>query len=100
MSAGGRTYDLERPYFVVATMNSHETGGTYVLPEAQVDRFMMKVLIGYPTEEEEFVIVERVTGTAQAVAAVATDHTAANSGSARREPTRWPNCAPGIWHSA
>jgi len=46
----------------MATQNPIETEGTYPLPEAQVDRFMMKVLIGYPTEEEEYVIVERVTG--------------------------------------
>ncbi|HET7159633.1 MAG TPA: MoxR family ATPase, partial [Burkholderiales bacterium] len=49
-----------------------ETEGTYPLPEAQIDRFMMKVLVGYPTEEEEFVIVERVTGAANAVSSVAT----------------------------
>jgi MoxR-like ATPase len=46
----------------MATQNPIEIEGTYALPEAQVDRFMMKVLIGYPSEEEEFVIVERVTG--------------------------------------
>jgi hypothetical protein len=46
----------------MATQNPIETEGTYPLPEAQVDRFMMKVLVGYPSEEEEFVIVERVTG--------------------------------------
>ena len=48
----------------MATQNPIETEGTYPLPEAQVDRFMMKVLVGYPSEEEEFVIVERVTGAA------------------------------------
>jgi MoxR-like ATPase len=56
----------------MATQNPIETEGTYPLPEAQVDRFMMKVLVGYPSEEEEFVIVERVTGLATAVAPVAT----------------------------
>jgi MoxR-like ATPase len=56
----------------MATQNPIETEGTYPLPEAQVDRFMMKVLVGYPSEQEEFVIVERVTGAAQAVAEVAT----------------------------
>src|SRR5262245_32064076 len=56
----------------MATQNPIETEGTYPLPEAQVDRFMMKVLVGYPSEEEEFVIVERVTGAVTAVAAVAT----------------------------
>jgi MoxR-like ATPase len=56
----------------MATQNPIETEGTYPLPEAQVDRFMMKVLVGYPSEEEEFVIVQRVTGVERAVAAVAT----------------------------
>ena len=56
----------------MATQNPIETEGTYPLPEAQVDRFMMKVLVDYPTDEEEFVIVQRVTGPAVAVAAVAT----------------------------
>jgi MoxR-like ATPase len=56
----------------MATQNPIETEGTYPLPEAQVDRFMMKVLVGYPSEEEEYVIVERVTGPAQEVAPVAT----------------------------
>ena len=50
----------------MATQNPIETEGTYPLPEAQVDRFMMKVLVGYPTEEEEFVIVDRVTGARRA----------------------------------
>jgi MoxR-like ATPase len=56
----------------MATQNPIETEGTYPLPEAQVDRFMMKVLVDYPTEEEEFVIVQRVTGAPVAVTAVAT----------------------------
>jgi len=48
VSAGGRTYDLDQPYFVIATMNSHETGGTYALPEAQVDRFFFKLTLSKP----------------------------------------------------
>jgi MoxR-like ATPase len=56
----------------MATQNPIETEGTYPLPEAQVDRFMMKVVVGYPSEEEEFVIVERMTGAATAVVPVAT----------------------------
>jgi MoxR-like ATPase len=56
----------------MATQNPIETEGTYPLPEAQVDRFMMKVLVGYPKEEEEFVIVERVTGVENTVGAVTT----------------------------
>jgi MoxR-like ATPase len=62
---------VPEPFLVMATQNPIETEGTYPLPEAQVDRFMMKVLVGYPSEEQEFVIVERVTGAAVDVAEVA-----------------------------
>jgi MoxR-like ATPase len=72
VTIAGETHLVPEPFLVMATQNPIETEGTYPLPEAQVDRFMMKVLVGYPSEEEEFVIVERVTGVAQEVAAVAT----------------------------
>jgi MoxR-like ATPase len=72
VTIAGQTHPVPQPFLVMATQNPIETEGTYPLPEAQVDRFMMKVLVGYPSEEEEFVIVERVTGVATAVAAVAT----------------------------
>ena len=72
VTIAGETHKVPEPFLVMATQNPIETEGTYPLPEAQVDRFMMKVLVGYPSEEEEFVIVERVTGAAQPVAAVAT----------------------------
>ena len=72
VTIAGETHKVPEPFLVMATQNPIETEGTYPLPEAQVDRFMMKVLVGYPSEEEEFVIVERVTGAAQDVAAVAT----------------------------
>jgi MoxR-like ATPase len=72
VTIAGQTHRVPEPFLVMATQNPIETEGTYPLPEAQVDRFMMKVLVGYPTEEEEFVIVERVTGAAQEVAEVAT----------------------------
>jgi MoxR-like ATPase len=72
VTIAGETHPVPDPFLVMATQNPIETEGTYPLPEAQVDRFMMKVLVGYPSEEEEFVIVERVTGAAMAVAAVAT----------------------------
>jgi MoxR-like ATPase len=62
VTIGRETRPVPEPFLVMATQNPIETEGTYPLPEAQVDRFMMKVLVGYPTEEEEFVIVERVTG--------------------------------------
>ena len=72
VTIAGETHRLPNPFLVMATQNPIETEGTYPLPEAQVDRFMMKVLVGYPTEEEEFVIVERVTGPAIDVSPVAT----------------------------
>ena len=72
VTIAGQTHHVPAPFLVMATQNPIETEGTYPLPEAQVDRFMMKVLVGYPTEEEEFVIVERVTGTPVDVVAVAT----------------------------
>lgn len=72
VTIAGETYRVDEPFLVMATQNPIETEGTYPLPEAQVDRFMMKVLVGYPREEEEFVIVERVTGAAQSVSPVAT----------------------------
>jgi MoxR-like ATPase len=72
VTIAGETHRVPAPFLVMATQNPIETEGTYPLPEAQVDRFMMKVLVDYPTEEEEFVIVERVTGAAAEVAVVAT----------------------------
>jgi len=72
VTIAGETHRVPSPFLVMATQNPIETEGTYPLPEAQVDRFMMKVLVDYPTEEEEFVIVERVTGAAAEVATVAT----------------------------
>jgi MoxR-like ATPase len=72
VTIAGETHRVVEPFVVMATQNPIETEGTYPLPEAQVDRFMMKVVVGYPSEEEEFVIVERMTGVATAVVPVAT----------------------------
>jgi MoxR-like ATPase len=72
VTIAGETHHVPEPFLVMATQNPIETEGTYPLPEAQVDRFMMKVLVGYPSEEEEFVIVDRVTGIANDVASIAT----------------------------
>jgi MoxR-like ATPase len=71
VTIAGDTHRVPSPFLVMATQNPIETEGTYPLPEAQVDRFMMKVLVDYPSEEEEFVIVDRVTGAGSDVAAVA-----------------------------
>ncbi|QDV24313.1 AAA family ATPase [Aureliella helgolandensis] len=57
---GGQTYLLEEPFLVLATMNPIEQEGTYPLPEAQVDRFMLKVIVGYPSKEEERKVVDRM----------------------------------------
>ncbi len=72
VTIAGESHRVPEPFLVMATQNPIETEGTYPLPEAQVDRFMMKVVVGYPSEEEEFVIVERVTGAATSVASVCT----------------------------
>jgi MoxR-like ATPase len=61
VTAGGRTHDLERPFLVFATQNPIEQEGTYPLPEAQLDRFMFSIEVGYPSEVEEVTIVERTT---------------------------------------
>ena len=62
VTIAGETHRVPSPFLVMATQNPIETEGTYPLPEAQVDRFMMKVLVDYPSDEEEFVIAQRVTG--------------------------------------
>jgi MoxR-like ATPase len=67
VTIGRETHPVPRPFLVLATQNPVETEGTYNLPEAQVDRFMLKVLVGYPSPTEEFVIVERMTSRPPAV---------------------------------
>jgi MoxR-like ATPase len=62
VTIGRETFTVPDPFLVLATQNPIETEGTYALPEAQIDRFMIKVLVGYPSASEEFVIVERMTG--------------------------------------
>ena len=65
VTIGRETHRVPEPFLVMATQNPIESEGTYPLPEAQLDRFMLKVLVGYPTPTEEFVIVERMTGTVE-----------------------------------
>ena len=67
VTIGRETFKVPSPFLVLATQNPIETEGTYALPEAQVDRFMLKVLVGYPSSTEEFVIVERMISTLQAI---------------------------------
>jgi MoxR-like ATPase len=61
VTVGGRRHDLPAPFFVLATQNPIEQEGTYPLPEAQQDRFMFKVFIGYPSYDEEYQVIERTT---------------------------------------
>ncbi|MGE0354215.1 MAG: AAA family ATPase [Gemmatimonadales bacterium] len=62
VTAAGATYPLPEPFFVLATQNPIEQEGTYPLPEAQLDRFMLELRVGYPSREEEEAIVEQTTG--------------------------------------
>ena len=66
VTAGRQTYQLPDPFFVLATQNPIEQEGTYPLPEAQLDRFMFELRVGYPSRAEEEAIVEQTTGGAQA----------------------------------
>src|SRR5207244_11107315 len=59
VTIGHTTYQVPDPFLVMATQNPIESEGTYPLPEAQIDRFMLKVLIGYPEHDEELTIVQR-----------------------------------------
>src|SRR5438045_2109997 len=65
VTAAGRTYPLEQPFFVLATQNPIELEGTYPLPEAQLDRFMFNIVINYLTEDDEVRVVTQTTGTAR-----------------------------------
>src|SRR2546425_9948573 len=67
VTIGHESFKVPDPFLGLATPNRIETEGTYALPEAQVDRFMLKVLVDYPSSTEEFVIVERMTGALAAV---------------------------------
>ena len=96
VTIAGETHKVPEPFVVMATQNPIETEGTYPLPEAQVDRFMMKVLVDYPTEEEEFVIAERVTGPAVDINSVADTFQLA---SLQRE-CRAVFCDPALMHYA
>jgi MoxR-like ATPase len=62
VTLGDQTFKLNEPFLVLATQNPIEQEGTYPLPEAQLDRFMLKVKVGYPTKEEEVKIIDRMAG--------------------------------------
>lgn len=73
VTIGRETFNVPDPFLVMATQNPIEAEGTYPLPEAQLDRFMLKVLVDYPNTTEEFVIVERIAGVLPAVQKVLTN---------------------------
>ena len=66
VSYGGKTYELPKPFFVLATQNPVEQAGTYSLPEAQLDRFLMFVKVNYPNRDDEIEILQRTTGSHEA----------------------------------
>ena len=66
VTAAGKTFPLPDPFFVLATQNPIEQEGTYPLPEAQLDRFMLELRVGYPSRDEEEMIVEQTTGAVRA----------------------------------
>jgi MoxR-like ATPase len=74
VTLGRETHRVPDPFLVLATQNPIETEGTYQLPEAQVDRFMMKVLVDYPSEREELVIVQRMTATMPEIKPIVSTH--------------------------
>ena len=78
VTIGDQTFPLPAPFLVLATQNPIEQEGTYPLPEAQVDRFMLKVKVGYPTRDEETVIMDRMSGGAapRAAKVIALEHIA------------------------
>ena len=85
VTIAGQSHRVPSPFLVMATQNPIETEGTYPLPEAQVDRFMMKVLIDYPSEDDEFVIVQRViAGGAQVTGVVSPEELQALQAQCRR----------------
>ena len=82
VTIGDQTFKLEEPFLVVATQNPIEQEGTYPLPEAQIDRFMPKLKIGYPTRAEERQILELMAHTIDLPKAQSGGFTAADSGGA------------------
>ena len=99
VTIGRETLAVPDPFLVLATQNPIETEGTYALPEAQIDRFMLKVVVGYPSATEEFVIVERMTGPLQAVQTVITPSSCSPCSRRPTGSTSIPRCTstPSGW---
>jgi MoxR-like ATPase len=105
VTIGEQTHDLPRPFFVMATQNPLEQQGTYPLPEAQLDRFLLKVIVDYPKRDDEMKIVEQRARTGGRAAGAAGDQLGAaaegasscwtRSTSTSASPaTSWTSCAP------
>ena len=106
VTAAGRTYELERPFFVLATQNPIELEGTYPLPEAQLDRFMFNVVMTYLDPEDEVRVVTQTTGAERPTPSRVLDGAAINvvsterAGSAGRRRSRALCRAAGGHHAA
>ena len=90
VTIGRETHKVPEPFLVLATQNPIETEGTYALPEAQVDRFMLKVLVDYPNDREELVIVQRMTGKLAAPRQILTHRRPGGAAEAGRRGLRRP----------
>ena len=88
VTAGGHAYHLPEPFFVLATQNPIEQEGTYPLPEAQLDRFMFNIIVGYPSRAEEIEIMKRTTSTPQAAAGAAAERRTDPEAAGSRAPGR------------
>ena len=100
VTVGGERHRLPDPFFVLATQNPIEQEGTYPLPEAQLDRFMLNILVDYPDEEEELDIVRLTTSTHQAERhqgplRAPTSSSSRRSSARCRWPTTWPGTPSG-----
>ena len=95
----GDRFELPDPFFVLATQNPVDLEGTYPLPEAQIDRFMLMVKVGYPSREEERLVMDRMTGVVNA--STATSKTTPEQLLEARKVARWsvPHCNTG-WDAA
>jgi MoxR-like ATPase len=99
VTVANRTYKLEPPFFVLATQNPIEMEGTYPLPEAQLDRFMFKVNVNYPSLDELVTIVERTTGVSAPTAGKVADGRQVISVGAWRSARRLPPTSATMSHT-
>ena len=89
VTIGPDTFRLEHPFLVMATQNPIESEGTYRLPEAQVDRFMLKVKVGYPTKDEELQIINRMSAAGRSLSPRSPRRTRYSSAGSWWTPSTW-----------